>query len=365
MSKSFVITSHTEGAHPFEQTTILNGLVKALRHYFPDSFIIVASQSSVDTGTQQIADFVIVDKVTANVPHGAGELALVKQAHKVLKEQGKTDYYKLCYDFVIDDTNVNVFDQWSNLGKEFVSCYWRTTGLGIGTWIWFSTTQMHEILFDFDQLDKHLEWKLMESASNKGMLDRCFLYDDQNAMFNGDWFDRCDLVHAGGSVLKHNYGTVSVALDLTDESEFYTPAVIQSIANQTKAPSHLVLVDRRSIKKDLRTIAVYQDLFNLISSRGISWNLIYYMDQQQLMKHLADLGHTWCMLVDEKRFLDTDAVKQFYQRIILNRDIGSIEDKQGNFFYRNMVVDLQGLNTDIRQFVVDKMLETCYNNISC
>lgn len=363
MSKSFLITSHTEGAHPFEQRTVLNGLVKSLKHYFPDCFIVVASQSEVEVDTQQLADYVIIDRKTVNQPYGSGEVALLTAGLNIMKQFGRTDCYKMVYDFIIDDTNYQVFDQWLSHDKDFVGCYWRTTGLGIGSWIWYGTVEIQQKILDVGPLTMFLEWTLLDSIKNKNLIDSCYIYHDHEAMFNGDWFDRCDLVHSGGAVLKHNYGTVVASLDLTDETEYYIPVLIQQLSNQTKCPNHLVLVDHRSNKTDLRTKEVYQDLFTLLSEKQISWNLIFYGNQKQVVDHLNDLGHTWCWLINSKKVLNQSALKTMYQHIIFNSSVGTIIDLDGNLLYRNKVVSFEELNTDIKQFIVDKMKETCYTNI--
>lgn len=363
MSKSFLITSHTEGAHPFEQRTILNGLVKSLKRYFPDCFIVVASQSQVEVDTQQIADYIIVDRQTVNQPYGAGEIALLDAGLRAMTRFGRKDCYKIVYDFLIDDTNYQVFDQWLTHDKDFVGCYWRANGLGIGSWVWYGTVEMQKKILDFDSLNMHLECKLLESVQSKQLLDNCYIYDSHELMFNGNWFDRCDLVHAGGSVLKHKYGTVVAAVELTDDSEYHVPSVIQSLAEQSKHLDHLVLIDRRTVKEDLRIKEVYQDLFALLGSRNVSWNLIYYTGADQVLTHLAELGHGWCWLVSNKRLLDKDALKNIYRTIMLDYNIGTISNSSDSLFYRNNIVDIGEINTDIGNFVVDKMKETCYNNI--
>jgi hypothetical protein len=364
MSKSFLITSHTEGAHPFEQRTILNGLVKSLKHYFPDCFIVVASQSQVEVDTQQIVDYVVIDQTTVNQPYGAGEIALLNAGLDVMIRFGKTDCYKMVYDFVIDDRNYQVFDQWLTHGKDFVGCYWHSDGLGIGSWIWYGSVKMQKKILDFNNLNMHLECKLLESVRVKNLIDSCYLYDNNESMFNGDWFDRCDLVHAGGAVLKHKYGTVAAALELTDDTEYYIPMIIGQIADQTKRPNHLVLIDRRTVKEDLRTKEVYQCMFEVLRDRQISWNLIFYTSPKHTIDHLADLGQTWCWLIDNQTYLDKDVLKQLYRTIIVNYNVGTISGISNTLFYRNRILNFEGLNIDSRQFIVDKMTETCYSNIT-
>jgi hypothetical protein len=362
MSKSFLITSHTEGVYPFEQRTILNGLVKSLKQFFPDCFIVVASQSQVDVDTQLLADYVIVDRKTENLPYGAGEIGLLQAGLNIMAMFGRKDCYKIVYDFLIDQTNYQVFDQWLEHKKEFVGCYWKVNGVGLGSWCWYGTIDFQQQLIDFGPLDNNLEIKLLESAQTKGLLDRCYIYNTHELMFNNAWHDRCDLVHAGGSILKHRYGAVLAVLEITDESESYIPLILQSLANQTKLPNHLVLVESRRNPADLRTRSDYQDLFSLLSQKQIPWNLIYKVDSSTLLKYLAYLGHEWCWLIPNQHLLNADTLKCFYRKIMLDYNIGTISDTNNNLFYRNKIINNDEVTTPLHEFVINKMKETCYTN---
>lgn len=364
MSKSFLITSHTEGSYPFEQSTILHGLVQSLRRYFPDCFIILASQSDVEADTQKLVNYVIIDKVTANVPYGQGELELVSAGLRAMKQFGRKDCFKIVYDFIIDDSNYQVFDQWLDHQKDFVGCYWRSAGLGIGSWVWYGTVEMQEQLLEFDQLNMHLECKILETLENKNLLEKCYIYESHDAMFQGNWFNKCDLVHAGGKVLKFNYGTVIAVLEITDDAEFRIPGIVQSLATQEKRPNHLLFVDSRTNKTDLRLNQMYWPLFDLLGKNQIYWSLIYFTNYPHILSYLAETNHTWCWLVNNSSLSESDTLKNLYRQIILNFDIGTISLKNGDLFYRNRIINFDGLNTDTRNFIVDRMQETCYTNVN-
>lgn len=361
MSKNFLITSHTQGLYPFEQEALLEGLVVALKKYFPDCFVLVASQSPVSSEVQAIADYVVVDRSTVNFPYGAGEVALITAGLDVMEQFGKKDCFKIVYDFVINDSNYTLFDQWLNHNKDFVGCYWKTDGLGIGSWIWYGTVEMQRAAIDFDSLDHYLEKKILNSFESKQLLDRCYIYDDHHAMFNGDWFENCDLVHSGGSVLKHFYGTVSVVIELSDLNQSLVPFTIQSLIEQIKKPNHLVIVDARTVKSDLRNDTLYQRLFSGLNNAGISWNLIYYVDQSHILKHLEDLGYTWCWFVDPYKDIPNSALGSLYKKIILDRSLALVSSEKNGVLYKNYSLKFGEINTSAQQYILDEMENRQYN----
>jgi len=355
MSKTFLITSHTQGKYPFEQETLLIGLVSSLKKHFPDCFLVIASQSSVPTAAQNIADYILVDKKTFNLPHGYGELCLVKAAIKLMKQFSRPNFFKITYDFIIDEQNVGVFDQWESHGKDFVSCKWETKGSGIGTWTWFGTTNLVEQIFDFDILDNYIECKVLQSIQQKNLLDSCYLYSNHESMFNEDWYSHCDLVHAGGSMLKYNYGTVVAVIELDDENKSTFLARLYSILNQTRDPNHLLIVDSRKNIDDLRNRSYFQEVFRLFESNNISWSVVFGADSNQLLYHLIQLEYTWCWLVNDQKYLLRNVLESFYERVIFDHEIGTIVDNDGNIFYRNKIVYPANHNKNLVKYIIEEM----------
>lgn len=352
MSKSFLITSHTEGRYPFEQRAILHGLVVALKRYFPDCFVLLASQSSVSEETQKVVDYVIVDKKTVNVPHGNGELELVKASIEIMQKFNRLYFYKIAYDFIIDDTNYGVFDQWASHGKSFVTCGWEIKGSGLGTWVWYSRTDTAKQIFDFNTLDKYIECKVLDSIQQKNLLDQCYIYKDHEELFNGDWYSRCDLVHAGGSQLQYNYGSVIAVVELNNLNEPVFLSRLYSILNQTRDPNEIVIIDQRSAVSDLRENPYFRKLFKLFSDNQIKWSVIFGGDHNQILIHLANLEHTWCWLVGDEDFLARNTLEIFYEQIIFDREINVISDDEKNVFYRNRILLPSDKNTNLSEYVI-------------
>lgn len=352
MSKSFLITSHTEGRYAFEQRTILNGLVSSLRKYFPDCFIVVASQSSVPDEVQKIVDYVFIDKKTVNVPHGNGELNLVKSGVEIMQKFNRPDFYKITYDFIIDNTNYMVFDQWASHGKSFVTCRWEIKGSGLGTWAWYGNTETIKKIFDFEYLNTYIECKVLESVQQKNLIDQCYIYRDHEDLFNGDWFSRCDLVHEGGNRLQYEYGSVIAVAELNDNNNPVFLSRLYSILNQTKDPDHLLIIDRRTDITDLREKPYFRNVLELFSNNQIKWSVIFGGDHNQLLIHLANLNYTWCWLVGEEDFLVRNTLEIFYEQIIFDREINVISDDEKNVFYRNRIFPPSDRNTNLVEYIL-------------
>jgi len=357
MSKNFLITSHTEGKFPNEQKILLQGLVTSLKKFFPDCFILLASQCPVDVETQQTVDYLIVDQITPNVPHGYGELELVRSAIGIMKKFNKTSFYKIVYDFIIDETNHRVFDQWLEHKKDFVSCYWRTNGLGVGTWVWYGTTELVDQIFDFNILDNYIERKVLNSVVEKNLPDRCYFYKDQEEMFNNAWFDKCDLVHAGGKKLKHTYQSTLAILTLNDNNQTVFLSMLYSVLNQTFLPTRVVINDKRSNPLDLRQDQYYNNFFNLLGRKNIPWEVVFTSDENNLLVHLDEIGNHWCWVIKSDAVLNQNCLKENYRAMILNFGIGVVADQFGNVFYKNRIVGPGDQNSDLAKYVVDRMTD--------
>lgn len=365
--KSFLITSHTQGSFPIEQTALLKGLIENLRHFNPKSFIVVASQSSIGSEIEQLADYVVIDRTTVNEPYGAGELALVRAGLEVMEKFNRPNCYKITYDFVIDHTNYWVLDHWSQYNRDFVSCYWRTVGVGVGSWAWWGTVEIQKKIFNSIVLDNYLEHKIRDVIHSQGLLDRCYFYEDKEDMFYGDhdaWFSRCDLVHAGGTVLKHNYGTTVAVARLNDDNADYFGTQLWMILNQTKKIDHLLLVDGRKQPTDIRADSRYQMFIKTAAEKNIIWTLIFDPgDDRMLLEYIGNLNHKWCWLVSVNSIPDIKALEKFYQKMIVNfYDTGSVRDGDKNLFFRNHKVDIEYPINNLVDSVVDILEDINYNN---
>lgn len=322
MSKSFLITTHTEGKNSLEKSAITLGLLKSLKHYFPDCFIVLVSQSNLELDIQRYADYVVIDKLSPDVPHGAGEVALINAGLDVLEQFGRKDCFKMCYDFIIDDTNYLSFDRWKSHGKNFVSCWWRNNVLGIGSWVWYATVEIQRKMFSFKGLDRFLEKKILDTITEQELMEQCCIYDNEELMLNNTWKTHGDIVHDGGNRLKHNYGTVACAVVSNNRETSLLPLVLHSIVNQTKLPDRLVLFDNNAEKVDLRTIPIYNNIFAQCEQKGIAWSVVFG-NNLELVKQF---GTNWCWQVNENTSISNTELESLYKETIMKFGINDVKN---------------------------------------
>lgn len=328
-SKNFIITSHTEGENSVVKKALLHGLVKSIKLHWPNSYVIISSQSEVEYETQCIADYIITNRSFQNIPYGSGEVDSIKSALALLKSQGKHSCYKIGYDFVINESNCFILDEWANHKKEFVSCWWNSARSGIGSWLWFSTVSFMEQLLSFPVLDSFLEEKFLSMVHYNQWFDRCYLYDSANEMLANTW-DTCgDLVLNGGNVLKRDYGSVLAVIPSTDRTTSVLPLVYHAVVNQKLKPAHLQIIERTEFV-DLRNDPVYQKLFNLCEQNGINWSVVFSPNVEQAILP----GFTWCWCLDENVIPAYNELETLYRATILDHTIESIEVPNGSKLFK-------------------------------
>lgn len=330
MTKNFIITSHTSGNNRVIKAAYLLGLVKSIKKYWPDSFVIVASQSDVPSEVQDYADYVLIDKHTVNVPHGAGELQLVKLGLNILEHLGKADSYKMTYDFVINDDNCHIFDEWRSHGKGFVSCWWKNDCLGIGSWLWYGTLEMQREILDFPILDHYLEKKILDSVETKGLMENCHIYDGPDEMLAHTWETCGDQIISGGASLKRDYGTVMAAVQTKSRDESILPLVLHSILNQTMPPAFLLIVDSNNSMIDMRSLPVYNNIFRNCESRGIHWGVVF----SESLENVLPRDFTWCWRVDENTLPEYNELETLYQATVIDNTITSIKIPNKSELYK-------------------------------
>ncbi len=330
MTKNFIITSHTSGNNSVIKKAYLFGLVKSIKHYWPDSFVIVASQSDVEIDVHEFADYVLIDKSTVNVPHGAGELQLVKMSLNILEHLGKAENYKMTYDFVINDDNYHVFDEWQSHGKEFVSCWWKNSCLGIGSWLWYGTVSIQKDILDFPVLDHYLEKKILDSVESKGLMTKCHLYNGPDEMLAHTW-DTCgDQIISGGADLKRDYGKVIAVVQTKSRDESILSLVLHSITNQTMLPAFLLIVDSNSSMVDMRDIPVYNKILTNCELRNIHWGVVF----SDTVKSVMPNDFMWCWLVDENVIPDYNELEDLYKATVLDATVTSVKIPKKSKLYK-------------------------------
>lgn len=324
--KNFIITSHTEGKNAFVKKTLLHGLVQSIKKYWPESYVIIASQSEVEYDTQLLADYVVVNRSFQDIPHGVGEVESLNAALTVLESQGKTECYKLCYDFIINDSNFHVFDEWKSHNKDFVACWWNSIGLGVGTWIWYGTTDFQRKILNFPVLDMFLEQKVLQIIENNQLFDQCYIYETPNAMLANTWEFCGDQAISGGSGLKRDYGSILAVVQSKNRLASVLPLVYHSVVTQKLKPAHLLLVDSGAEFVDLRHDPVYQKLFQLCEHAGISWSVIFSTNVDQVLPP----GFMWRWDLDENTIPAYNELETLYRATILDHTISSVAVPNGS-----------------------------------
>jgi len=63
------------------------------------------------------------------------------------------------------------------------------------------------------------------------------------------------------------------------------PSALISVAMQTVTPKHLIIFDDNDTPIDLRTNSLYQNIFSMLSGKGISWEVVYGQKKGQVANH--------------------------------------------------------------------------------
>ena len=92
------------------------------------------------------------------------------------------------------------------------------------------------------------------------------------------------------------------------------PMAIQSVISQSLVPDHLVIFDDNDEPIDLRENQVYQYLFEMLNSKGISWQVIYGKKQGQHYNHqIANtMGYEWVWRVDDDTIPEPNVLETLY-----------------------------------------------------
>lgn len=199
--KAFIITAHVAGHFASIKQKLLTNICRALKTKYPHSILVVSCASEI--GDHSYADLVVVDKLTQNNPHGVGEISLVQKALAILEGCNIQQVCKFGYDFILDESNIDIVDDWFNKPTKFTSCYWNGIPNAIGTWLWCGEYQFIKEIFNSIKLtDLIIEAELYKLLSSKNMLNNVFLYENNNAMLNNTWDTHGDLIIDTGSILR-------------------------------------------------------------------------------------------------------------------------------------------------------------------
>jgi len=86
-----------------------------------------------------------------------------------------------------------------------------------------------------------------------------------------------------------------------------------SIAFQTRKPDHIIIIDDTDNPTDLRTIPAYQNIFELLNARGITFQLEYGVKRGQHISHqrIQEMAATdWIWRVDDDEIPEPDVLER-------------------------------------------------------
>ena len=102
------------------------------------------------------------------------------------------------------------------------------------------------------------------------------------------------------------------------------PLAISSVINQTKKPDKLILFDDNDSPKDLRNIAHYSYLFQMLDIKGIKWEVIFGAKKGQSHNHQIanSMGFDWVWRLDDDNVAESNVLESLYS--YTSSDVGAI-----------------------------------------
>ncbi len=119
---------------------------------------------------------------------------------------------------------------------------------------------------------------------------------------------------------------VDVTVEISTKDRYYTtlPMAIMSVAHQTVSPKSMLIFDDGE-QKDLRRDPIYSNLFALLHSKGIDYEVKFGPRRGQIFNHQAavDLAQTeWIWRLDDDDAPEADALEKMMSHIA--PDVGAI-----------------------------------------
>jgi hypothetical protein len=92
---------------------------------------------------------------------------------------------------------------------------------------------------------------------------------------------------------------------------------MQAVINQTKKVDKLVLFDDTDNPRDLRQMANYQFLFDIMNCKGIAWEVVYARRQGQHHNHQManSMGFEWVWRVDDDCIPEQNVLETLFSHI--------------------------------------------------
>ena len=118
--------------------------------------------------------------------------------------------------------------------------------------------------------------------------------------------------------------TVTAVISTRDRYYTTLPNCLVSLAMQTYKPKHLIIYDDGE-RKDLREDPLYQNVFGLLSSRGITWEVSFGERVGQVKNHQRSITQAktdWIWRIDDDNIMEPDVLEKLVKNIA--PDVGAI-----------------------------------------
>lgn len=102
------------------------------------------------------------------------------------------------------------------------------------------------------------------------------------------------------------------------------PLALESIIMQTKRPDKLVIFDDNDAPRDLRNEHIYQNLFQMLSLKGIDWEVIFGEKKGPHFNHQKAnlMGYEWVWRMDDDAIAEPDVLEKLWAQV--GDDVGGV-----------------------------------------
>ena len=122
---------------------------------------------------------------------------------------------------------------------------------------------------------------------------------------------------------------MKITTTVSTRGRYFTtlPACLIAIANQTRPPDEFILFDDNDETKDLREISIYKHIFNLFSTKGIEWKVIYGKRAGQVLNHQTALELAkgeFIYRLDDDNLPQPNVLEILYKTISSDSKLGAV-----------------------------------------
>lgn len=201
--QNFLITSNLDNPFSDIKKNILYKLAESIKHFFPNSFLVISDSSYLPIDIQKVCDFTITDNHNKSFSyHGNSEIHLLNNGLDLLLKYNKEYHYRLGYDFILNQDNLSAYIEWSDkINNDISLIFSKDNGSmnGVKTNIWFGKTEYIKNIIPNSV--KHSESEFFNQINNLGLNEKTFYYNNLDEMFHNK-SNTYDLIGHAGKTLR-------------------------------------------------------------------------------------------------------------------------------------------------------------------